>query len=87
MRGAGVDDRLQRDPAGRACLPRSQSGVRPRETRPDNLVIDSLAETCASEDLIQLQHLFTDDRFAVPETITSFIEGVPTKIAWHPAKW
>jgi hypothetical protein len=56
-------------------------------TEPDNLVIDSLAATCASEDLTQAQHRFTDDRFAVPETITSFIEGVPTKIAWHPAKW
>jgi hypothetical protein len=52
-------------------------------TEPDNLVIDSLAATCASEDLIRVQQLFTDDRFAVPETITSFIEGVPTKIAWH----
>jgi hypothetical protein len=30
-----------------------------------------------------VQHLFTDDRFAVPETITSFIEGVPTNIVWR----
>lgn len=54
-------------------------------TEPDNLVVDALAATCAAEDLARIQQEFTDERFAVPETVTSFIEGIPSKITWRPA--
>lgn len=37
------------------------------------------AAACASDDLAQAQTHFTDERFAVPKTTTSFIEGIPAK--------
>jgi hypothetical protein len=51
----------------------------------DNEVVDELANMCASEDVVSVQTMFADDRFAVPDVITSYIDGVPTPTRWRPA--
>jgi hypothetical protein len=52
--------------------------------RPDetfDIAIDALAAvTVPADDLAELQRLFADERYVVPATITSYVEGIPTQV-------
>lgn len=46
----------------------------------DNAIFDDAARVCASDDLERVRRLYSNPRFAVPNTITTYLDAKPVRV-------